>query len=311
MNRILKNTPIPIAGLMLGLAAVGNLVFSYGLIYKNIFGSLAAVILIVLTAKIIWNPECVKESFKNPVIASVMPTYSMGTMILSTYIKSYFPLSAEIIWFVGLGIHALLIVFFTKYYILKFDIKKVFPSYFIVYVGIICASVTAPAYGLTTLGQYIFWFGFISYIILLPVVLYRVVKIKNIPEPALPTITIFAAPASLCLAGYLNSFPTKNILMVSFLGSVSFIMFISVIIYMPKMLKIKFYPSFSAFTFPFVITAIGIKGINAFLVSTGSGLLYLGYFVNFLELWSIIMIVYVLFKYMDFILNTKPAPSIA
>ncbi len=311
MNRILKNTPIPAAGLMLGLAAAGNLVLSYGIIYKNILGSLAAIILIVLTAKIISNPKCVEESFKNPVVASVMPTYSMGTMILSTFINPYFPLSAKIMWFIGLGIHALLIVFFTKNYIFKFDIRKVFPSYFIVYVGIICASVTAPVYGLTTLGQYVFWFGFISYLILLPVVIYRVFKIKKMPEPALPTITIFAAPASLCLAGYLNSFPIKNILMVSFLGFLSFIMFISVIIYMPKMLKIKFYPSYSAFTFPFVITAIGIKGINAFFVSTQSGLLFLGYFVNFLEIWSIIMVVYVLFKYLDFILNTKPAPSIA
>lgn len=311
MNRILKNTPIPAAGLMLGLAAAGNLVLSYGIIYKNILGSLAAVILIILTAKIISNPKCVEESFKNPVVASVMPTYSMGTMILSTYINPYFPLSAKVMWFIGLAIHTLLIIFFTKNYIFKFDIKKVFPSYFIVYVGIICASVTAPVYGLTSLGQYVFWFGFISYLILLPVVIYRVFKIKKMPEPALPTITIFAAPASLCLAGYLNSFPTKNILMVSFLGFLSFIMFISVIIYMPKMLKIKFYPSYSAFTFPFVITAIGIKGINAFFVSTQSGLLFLGYFVNFLEIWSIIMVVYVLFKYLDFILNTNPAPSIA
>jgi exfoliative toxin A/B len=77
------------------------------------------------------------------------------------------------------------------------------------------------------------------------------------------------------------------------------------------MLRIKFYPSYSAFTFPFVITSIAIKGTNAFLVSIDSGIPYLGYFVNFLEIWSILMVAYVLIKYSNFILNKKPAPSIA
>ncbi|MDW7667345.1 MAG: TDT family transporter [Bacillota bacterium] len=311
MNKLIKNTPIPIAGLMLGLAAAGNLLQSYGTSYRYILGALSGIIFIILTLKAISNPKCIKEGFQNPVVASVMPTFSMGVMLLSTYINPYLQTAAKIIWFAGLIIHILLIIYFTKKYIIKFNIKKVFPSYFIVYVGIICASVTAPAYGLVTLSQYIFWFGFISYILLLPVVLYRVLKTKEIPEPALPTITIFAAPASLCLAGYLNSFPEKNILMVGFLGILSFVMFISVIAYMPKMLRIKFYPSYSAFTFPFVITAIAIKGTNGFLANSSNGIPYLGYFVNFLEIWSILMVTYVLIKYSNFILNEKPAPSIA
>jgi exfoliative toxin A/B len=145
---------------------------------------------------------------------------------------------------------------------------------------------------------------------LLPVVLYRVLKIKEIPEPALPTITIFAAPASLCLAGYLNSFPDKNIFIVGFLGILSLLMFVAVIAYMPKMLRINFYPSYSAFTFPFVITAIAIKGTNAFLLGIDNGLPILGYFVYFLEIWSILMVAYVLIKYSNFILNKKPALSI-
>jgi exfoliative toxin A/B len=310
MNKIIKKTPIPIAGLMLGLAAAGNLLQSYGTSYRYILGALSGIIFIILMLKAISNPKCVKEGFQNPVVASVMPTFSMGIMLLSTYIKPFFPSTAKIFWFAGLAIHILLILYFTKKYVFKFNIKKVFPSYFIVYVGIICASVTAPAYGQTILGQYIFWFGFISYLMLLPVVLYRVLKIKEIPEPALPTITIFAAPASLCLAGYLNSFPDKNIFIVGFLGILSLLMFVAVIAYMPKMLRINFYPSYSAFTFPFVITAIAIKGTNAFLLGIDNGLPILGYFVYFLEIWSILMVAYVLIKYSNFILNKKPALSI-
>ncbi len=59
-------------------------------------------------------------------------------------------------------------------------------------------------------GKFNSWFVLYSYLILLPIILYRITKVKEIPEPALPTIVILAAPASLCLAGYMNSFQNKN-----------------------------------------------------------------------------------------------------
>ncbi|MCT4604836.1 MAG: TDT family transporter [Marinisporobacter sp.] len=303
MNLIIKKLPIPIAGLMLALAAIGNLLSSYSNFYKSLFGILSSVIMLLLLIKVISMPKSLNEGFNHPVIASVIPTFSMGLMILSTYVKPYFPSLAYYLWLIGLILHVFLILYFTKKYIFTFQIKKVFPSYFIVYVGIVSASVTAPAFNLTSLGQYIFWFGFVAYLILLPFVLYRVFAVKQIPEAAIPTITIFAAPASLCLAGYLKSFPDKNIFMISFLSILSLIMFISVMLYMPKMLKLKFYPSYSAFTFPFVITAIAMKGTYAFLLNTKGIIPHLGNFVKFLELWSIVMVIFVFIKYMLFIVD--------
>lgn len=142
------------------------------------------------------------------------------------------------LWLLGLIIHAVLMFYFTKKYIFNFNIKRVFPSYFIVYVGIVCGSVTAPVFGLALWGRFLFWFGFASYLILLPLILYRILVIKGIQEPAVPTIAIFSAPASLCLTGYLNSFRGKNIAMVVFLGILSLIMYISVMLYIPKILRL-------------------------------------------------------------------------
>ncbi len=42
-------------------------------------------------------------------------------------------------------------------------------------------------------------------------------------------------------------------------------MFFAVILYMPKMLKIKVFPSYSGFTFPLVISAIAMQYANSFL----------------------------------------------
>lgn len=142
---------------------------------------------------------------------------------------------------------------------------------------------------------------------LLPIVLYRTFIVKEIPEPAMPTLAIYTAPASLCLAGYLNSFQSKSILMVGFLTVLSLSMFIFVIMNMPKLFKLKFYPSYSAFTFPFVITAIAMKGTRTYLTQTGTDIPFAGYFINILELWAIIMVLYVLIRYILFMTSSPEA----
>lgn len=305
MKRLLKRLPIPISGLMLGLAATGNLVLSYGSIYRNIFGFISAIILMLLVIKVVVEPNAITEGLNNPVVCSVIPTFSMSIMLLSAYIKPYFSLLAFGFWIIGLLLHAALIIYFTLKYILKFDIKKVFPSYFIVYVGIVAASVTAPTFGQALLGQYIFWFGLITYFILLPVVLYRIFSVKKIPEPAQPTIAIFAAPASLCLAGYLNSFQVKSMAMVSFLACLALIMTIGVLLKLPKLLKIKFYPSYSSFTFPFVISGIAVKLTNNFLTKSNKAIGILNYVVKFEEILAVAIVLYVLVRYIKFLFSNE------
>ena len=61
---------------------------------------------------------------------------------------------------------------------------KVFASYYIVYVGIVVASVTAPAYEKLAIGSAAFWFGFVTLILLLILVTYRYVTVKEVPDPA-------------------------------------------------------------------------------------------------------------------------------
>ena len=171
MNQLVKKVPIPMAGLMLALAAAGNLVQSYGAIYRNAFGTVSAILLVLLLAKIIKYPGVVKEELKNPVVASVFPTLTMGMILLATYIKPISPNIAFAMWIVSIVGHIVLMVKFTIDYILKLDIKKVFPSWFIVYVGIVVGSVTAPAFEMQNFGRIFFWLGIISYLLLLPIVL--------------------------------------------------------------------------------------------------------------------------------------------
>lgn len=309
MDQVIKKLPIPIAGLMLALAATGNLVLSYGNIYRNTFGILSGIILILLLIKIVKYPKSVRESLENPVVASVFPTFSMGIMLLSTYIKPYASSLAFGFWVFGLSFHVALIISFTRKYIINFNIKKVFPSWFIVYVGIVVGSVTAPAFDKANIGKALFWFGLISYFALLPIVLKRVFKVKEIPEPAQPTLAIFSAPVSLCLAGYMNSFQEKNMFLVWFLVALSQFTLLCVLLYLPKLLKLKFYPSFSGFTFPLAISAVSIKLTNGFLNKSGNPVAFLSYFVKFEEIVAVAIVIYVLIKYVNFLLTKETVQS--
>lgn len=310
MKEIIQKCPLPIAGLILGLTALGNLIQSYSNLFRNVLGITAGVLFILLLAKLLMCPKQVKKDLDHPVVASVFPTLSMATMLLSTYLKPYVPKFAFGIWLIGLLLHVLLILWFTKKFVLKFNIKQVFPSWFIVYVGIVVASVTSSAYKMEIIGKIAFWFGLITYLILLYLILYRIIKITEMPEPALPTLAILAAPASLLLAGYMNAFAEKSLAMVYCLMALSFIFYLVVLILLSKLLKLKFYPSYSGFTFPLIISGIGMKLTNGFLVNINQAFLLLSYLVSIQEIIATLITLYVLIRYIQFLMPKQNLQAI-
>lgn len=305
MNEILKKCPIPISGLMLGLAASGNLLKPYSNVCHQTLGIISSIILILILAKIAIYPKEVYDALNNPLIASVVPTFAMSLMLLATYLKAYTAFIARLIWIIGISMHIILIIWFTKKYVVSFKIKQVFPSWFIVYVGIVISSVTGPVFNMDSVGQYAFWFGFISYVVLLPVVIYRVIIIREIQEQDLPTLAVFAAPASLLLAGYINSFKLNNIAIFGILMSLSLIMYFIVIIMLFKLLRLRFYPSYACFTFPLIISCTAIKASSSFFKTIGHKILILNYFTVFQGILGVIITLYVLIRYIKFLLPCK------
>jgi len=309
MVKLLEKFPLPISGLILGLAALGNLLQSYGEVFRIILGAIAGILLILFMAKLVIFRRQVKESLHNPIVASVFPTFPMALILLSTYLKPSLPTLAAAMWFGGLILHLLLIIWFTVKYVNKFKLKQFFPSWLIVYVGIAITSITAVAYNMTIVGQIAFWFGLAAYPFLLSLTLIRIIKVKEIPEPAMPTLAILAAPASLLLAGYLRAFAEKNMLLVFLLMAFSFVFYAAVIVMLPKLLRLKFYPSYSAFTFPLIISGMGMKLANSFLTDSNLVIPLLRYIVYFQEIVAVLITLYVLIKYVQFLIVHAPSPS--
>ena len=121
------------------------------------------------------------------------------------------------------------------------------------------AAITAPAHGLKEIGFIFLIIGFISMIITLPLMIYRYLKYPELPEAFKPTTCIFAAVISILIVGYINSAPTISIEFLIGLYAISLMFFMFSLYKLVKYRTLKFYPSFAAFTFTFVISGLATK----------------------------------------------------
>ena len=305
MKKIIQKVPVPLCGVMLGLAALGNLLQSYGEGIRYACGIIAALLLVLILLKLVLFPKMIKEDLQNPIMASVSATFPMALMLLSTYVKPWIGAVAKYIWLFAIILHLILIIYFTIKFIVKLQMPKVFASYFIVYVGIVVAAVTAPAFEALSIGTAAFWFGFATLLLLLVLVTIRYIKFKQIPEPAQPLICIYAAPTSLCVAGYVQSVTPKSKGFLLTLLVLASILYVFALIKAIGYLKLKFYPSFAAFTFPFVISAIATKQTMACLANMKQPMPFLQYVVLIETIIAVIFVVYTFIRYMQFLFAPK------
>lgn len=305
MKDAIKRVSVPLCGVMLGMAALGNLLQSYSEGIRYVCGIVSVFMLVLVILKVIMFPQMMKEDMKNPIMASVSGTFPMTLMLLSTYVKPFIGGGAFVIWVAAIVLHIILIVYFTMQFILKLQMTKVFASYYIVYVGIAVAAVTAPAYEQPGIGTAAFWFGLVTLILLFILVTMRYVKYKEVPEPAKPLICIYAAPMSLCIAGYVQSVtPKSRSFLLAMLAAAS-VLYVFALIKAVGYLKLKFYPSYAAFTFPFVISAIAAKQTMACCMNMGQPLPILKNVVLIETIIAVVLVVYTFVRFMGFIFNSK------
>ena len=299
MNFI-ERLPLPISGLILALLSIGNLLQDIHPYLRYLFGSIGVVILILMIFKVIFYPESVRKDFENPIILSSLGTFSMSVMLLSTYLLSFTPGIAYAIWIIGIVLHILLMIYFTYRFVIRsFDITTVYPTWWIVYVGITMGAITSHAHSMEEIGFILFTIGFAAMILTLPLVIYRYVRYPEIPAMNKPLICIHTALFSILIVGYVNSAQGTSNEFVMALYLLSCIFYIFSLYKFIDYRSLEFYPSFSAFTFPFVISAIATKEVANIL---SNGLL------NNILLLEIaiatVLVIYVIANYLKFLKNS-------
>ena len=295
---MIEKIPLPICGVILALFSLGNLLNDTHPLLKAICATVGMIFLILIISKLILYPEKIKADFQNPILTSNSGTFSMSLMLLSTYLSPFMPNIAFGIWILGVALHILLMIYFTYHFIIhNFNILTVYPSYWIVYVGITMGAITAHAHNLEEIGIIFFIVGFIAMILTMPLIIYRYIKYTDIPNGNKPLICIFTAVLSILIVGYINSFNTisNEFLIVMYIFAC--ILYIFAFVKFIEYRNLEFYPSFAAFSFPFVISGLATKGV----ISKIGPNIILNNILNIETVIATVIVAYVLMKYIKFL----------
>ncbi|AQS38687.1 tellurite resistance protein-like permease [Shewanella psychrophila] len=270
--------PSPMAGLALAIASLGwaweSMLPTMDGRGQTISAAIAAILLASLVIKFVLHPRILKEELTHPVIGSVIPTFAMALMVISNSIGQYSASTGQIIWLLAILIHLVFLSMFVFYRAIDFKLEHMVPSWFVPPIGIIVAAVSFPS-NADTATQNLQWiangtlnFGMLCYLIMLPIMLYRLIFCAPIADAAKPTIAILAAPASLSLAGYLTISSQPSIVVVALLLSIAILMTSVIYLAFFHLLRLPFSPGYAAFTFPMVIGATALFKTYYWLTET-------------------------------------------
>jgi len=301
--------PTELAGLALGIASLGWC-WEYFLNFQGkaqMSGALlASVLLLALLFKFILNPNLLKKELSHHMNGCIVPTFAMATMVVSNNINHFNHQVALYLWLSAIILHVAFLVVFIYYRIKDFKFKYMLPSWFIPPVGIVVAAVSFPGGQSINIANTILMFGLVVYFILLPILLYRYFLHNKFALHEQPTIAIFAAPASLCLTGYLTVTEQPSVQLVAMLTFIALSMTLFVYCSFNWLLRLPFSPAYSSFTFPLVIGATAMFKTNQYLISSGYSL-QLAELVEYIACVELtiatLMVIYVSLRYVMYFRN--------
>ncbi|MGX7024819.1 TDT family transporter [Vagococcus hydrophili] len=302
MKQFLVKLPLPISALGLSFAGLANL-FNEQLIFKYLFITLSILILLSVLLKVLIDSKNVLDQLKQVPIAATFPTFFMGIALLTKQIAQWNLTIALILWIIATLGHVSFIVYFTREFVMKKDLTLILPSWFVVYVGIVASSVTAPLFDSTLLmsfGKIFLIFGMLAFLILFPVIIKRMKKYP-LPKPLQATVAIFSAPVALNLVGYFSVITTKNAPLILVQFTLMLGLYLWVIRQLFTLLNTSFSPAQAALTFPMVISATSIKLSSAYFTPLYPAVKNIGVFISYASLIIAVLIVFsVLLKYLTF-----------
>ncbi len=267
IQKHIYQAPTPLAGLALGIASLGLLWETVAPMHTYIqimSASVASLLLMILIIKFVLHPTVIFKELAHPTVGSIVPTFSMATMIISKSIALIFsPTIGQYLWLFAVILHSSFLLIFCYHRVIDFKLEHMLPSWFVPPVGIIVAAVSFPGESMRYLTDCVLTFGMLAYAVMLPVMMHRLIFCERIHKNAEPTIAIMAAPASLSLAGYLTVVQHPSPLIVAILLGIAILMTVVIYVAFFRLLQRDFCPGYAAFTFPMVISATALfKTVN-------------------------------------------------
>ena len=172
------------AGLALGVASLGwcleNALPLHG--YGQIVGAvIASCLLGLLVVRFVCHFDTLWADLKHPVVGSIVPTFAMALMVISKALGMVLPDFSIGLWCFAVTGHLCALAVFAFHRLRDPNMAQMVPSWFIPPVGIIVADVTFPDVPeLLPFALVLLAIGMISYAILLPLMLYRLIFLPKL-----------------------------------------------------------------------------------------------------------------------------------
>lgn len=294
MNKI-SNFPIMFYAVVMGL---GGLCVAYESLNKllklsqsvgfvlNAFTSVVfAFISFIYLIKIIKFPNEVRAELNHPIKINFFAAFAISLLLLAIVFKNN--ASAHF----GLFYTGLVAQTFMSFYVVaswinrNLEIKHSNPAWFIPIVGNLL--VITAAQGKDSYLWFYFSVALFFYIVLFSIIFYRILFCDQLPAKFMPTLFIFIAPPSVAFIDYIKLTGNFNEFSM-FLLSLAIFFGILVLFMYKNFLKLKFFLSWWAFTFP--TAALCIALIKAYELTEHKGFLW-GGLAAFIGLCALIIIV--------------------
>ena len=246
-----------------------------------ISGIILVVFFVAYLAKIILYFSEVKKEFNHPVKLAFLPALSVSFLLFSISTLEFLPNLAEYLLWIGAGLQLLFTIKIISIWINhpKFKLDHLNPAWFIPILGNVLVPISATHFGYSEISLFFFSIGFWFWIIVMTLFFNRIIFHGQMAERFVPTLFILISPPFIAFIAW-----TKIIGNVDNFGKILYFfgmfLFLILLSQVREFLKVKFYLSSWAYTFP-----IASMTIATILMYHGTKILnykYLAYLFTFL-----------------------------
>lgn len=273
MNSRLQYLPVSLFSTVMGLSGLAIALQQADMLLDGLHGigtvtALAStgvfVLLCVLYAvKFLRYPAAVREELCHPVKMSFGATFTISLVLLSITLYEQVPALSWWLWVAGSGLHLAFTLYVLNEWIYQshFEIHHISPAWFIPVVGNILVPVAGVTHGALQISWFYFSIGLLFWLVLFTIIVYRMIFHNPLPDKLLPTLFILIAPpavgfiAYVKLAGVIDAFAHVLYYNALFLTLLLFIQ-------LPRFLRLPFYLSWWAYSFPLAAMTIATLIMN-------------------------------------------------
>lgn len=310
-----EDMPVAIAGIALGFMSISTALLEFNVTWVRHIAVIFSILCIgFLLIKLILHPNKVMNEIKHPMAGSIYPTIFMTLMLVAVYLVEINPSIASSLWLGATILHFLTFIMFAVYMIKDFKMENIIPSWFIPTVGIGLAAVTSKPMNMPGISKVLFYYSLIAFIVLFPIMIYRLLSMEKLTGPKVPTLMIMVAPANICLAAYFAIADKPNAMFVSILAAVSYVSLLYGYTILPKLIKLPYSPGLAPLTFPLGISVVASQRYAKYLGKVGSPLeSIVRAFLYVQVIIAILVIGYIVIKTVEFLykkFNTNKSKNV-